>query len=157
MARKIAKSDTNPHIREKNSPLETLALQALRRFGDYNPGTVDGDVMLMFLEFANMIIDDIRMHPYHDNTDLEYYESIQDVRPIDDIILVQGLLYHYAMQQGSDKIQVYLPTYNSTLNRQLWHKINGNTKIRMTVVDDGTNKANAGGGTTNTNNGTVTY
>jgi hypothetical protein len=97
------------------------------------------------------------MHPYHDNTDLEYYESIQDSRPIDDIILVQGLLYHYAMQQGSDKIQIYLPTYNSTLNRQLWHKINGNTKIRMTVVDDGTNKANAGGGTTNTNNGTVTY
>ena len=68
MARKIAKSDTNPQIREKNSPLETLALQALRRFGDYNPGTVDGDVMLMFLEFANMIIGDIRMHPYHTTT-----------------------------------------------------------------------------------------
>lgn len=153
----MANSDTNPHIREKFSPLETLMLQALRRYGDYNPGTVDGDVMLMFLEFANMIIDEIRQHPYHDNTDIDYYESISEFREINDQIIVAGLLYHYALQQGSEKVQFYLPSYNTTLNRQLWNKKNGNTKIRMTVVDGGTNKKNVGGGVTDPDNGTVTY
>ncbi len=124
-------SNTNPHIRATYSPLETLIFQALRRYGDFNPGTLDGDVGLMFLEFANMVIDDI--------------------------IIVQGLLYHYALQQGSEKVSVYLPTYNTTLNRQLWRQKNGNTKIRMTVVDDGTNKGNINNGKTNTVNGTVSY
>ena len=61
-------SNTNPHIREKHSPLESLIFQALRRYGDFSPGTLDGDVGLMFLEFANMVIDDIRMHPYAPST-----------------------------------------------------------------------------------------
>ena len=65
-------SNTNPHIRESNSPLQTLAMQALRRFGDFHPGTVDGDVMLMFLEFANMVIDEIRLHPYHDGCNTKH-------------------------------------------------------------------------------------
>ena len=167
-------SNTNPHIREKNSPLESLIFQALRRYGDFSPGTLDGDVGLMFLEFANMVIDDIRMHPYAPSTTttttsgdtttttttvngIDYYESLQDVREIDDIIIVQGLLYHYALQQGSEKVSVYLPTYNTTLNRQLWRQKNGNTKIRMTVVDDGTNKGNINKGKTDTVNGTVSY
>jgi len=153
----MANSDINPQIREKHSPLETLMLQALRRYGDYNPGTVDGDVMLMFLEFANMIIDDIRMHPYHDNTDIDYYESISEFREIDDAIMIAGLLYHYAMQPGSERVQFYMPTCSQTLDRQLWRKKNGNTKIRMTVVDGGTNKKNVGGGKTDPDNGTVTY
>ena len=61
-------SNTNPHIRDKNSPLSVLIMQTLRRYGDFHPGTVDGDVMLMMMEFANTIIDDIRQHPYHDTT-----------------------------------------------------------------------------------------
>ena len=150
-------SNTNPHIRETNSPLNTLAMQALRRYGDFHPGTVDGDVMLMFVEFANMVIDEIRMHPYHDGTDIDYYQSATDVRKIKDIIMVQGLLYHYALQQGSEKMQMYMPTYFATLNRELWQSVNGNTKIQMKVVDGGTNKANINGGTTNANNGTVSY
>ena len=60
----MAQSNVNPHIRDNNSPLSTLALQALRRYGDFNSGSVDGDVMGMFVEFANMIIDEVRMHPY---------------------------------------------------------------------------------------------
>ena len=153
----MAKSDTNPHIRENNSPLNTLAMQALRRFGDFHPGTVDGDVMLMFIEFANMVIDDIRAQPYYDNVAIDYYQSATDVRKIKDIIMVQGLLYHYALQQGSEKMQMYMPTYFATLNRELWQSVNGNTKIQMKVVDGGTNKANINGGTTNANNGTVSY
>jgi len=153
----MATSNTNPHIRETYSPLNTLVMQAIRRFGDFHPGTIDGDVMLMFMEFANQIIDEVRMHPYHDGTDIDYYQSQTDVRAIPDPIIIQGLLYHYAVQQGSDKFQLYMPMYNKLMNQLLWQKINGNTKIQMRVVDDGTNKRNTGGGKTNENNGTVTY
>ena len=152
-----AQSDTNPQIKDGNSPLQTLAMQALRRYGDFHPGTVDSDVILMFIEFANMVIDEIRQHPYHDNTDIDYYTSPTDTRPVKDIIIVSGLLFHYATQQGSEKISLYMPTYYSTLNRELWNKKNGNTKIQLTVVDNGTNKRNINGGTTSAVNGSVTY
>ena len=153
----MAQSNTNPHIRENYSPLETLAMQALRRFGDFHPGTVDGDVMLMFIEFANTIIDEVRNHPYHDNTEIDYYQSQSDVREIPDPIIVNGLLYQYALQQASDKLSVYMPLYNRTLNQLMWQKLNGSTKIQLTVPDGGTNKRNVAGGKTNKNNGTVTY
>lgn len=153
----MANSNTNPQIRDTYSPLNSLVMQALRRYGDFHPGTIDGDVILMFMEFANIIIDEIRMHPYHDGTEIDYYQSPTDVREIPDIIIVSGLLYHYAVQQGSQKIELYMPTYNRTLNQQLWQKLNGNTKIQMRVVDDGTNKRNTGGGETDVNNGTVSY
>ena len=61
------------------------------------------------------------------------------MRPIDDIILVQDCCTTTPCSRAAAKSKS-LPTYNS-INRQLWHKINGNTKIRMTIVDDGTNKA----------------
>lgn len=163
-------SDSNPHIRENNSTLQALAMQALRRYGDFHPGTIDGDVMLMFIDFANMIIDEVRAHPYAPTTSttingttttavtgIDYYVSQTDVREIKDIIIVQGLLYHYAVQQGSDKIQFYMPTYYNTLNRELWEAKNGNTKIQLTVVDDGTNKRNINGGKTSAFNGSVSY
>lgn len=153
----MANSNTNPQIRENYSPLNTLAMQAIRRFGDFHPGTTDGDVMLMFLEFANQIIDEIRMHPYHDGKEIDYYQTPTDVRAIPDPIIISGLLYHYALQQGSDKLQIYMPTFHRTLNQLLWQKRNGNTKIQMRVVDDGTNDRNLGGGKVNTNNGTVSY
>ena len=115
------KSNANPHIKSGYSPLRTLCMSALRRYGEFSPGTVDGDVLLMFIEFANMVIDDIRMHPYaptKNDTDsagtnivvpvtFDYYEGLDDVREIDDVIIVQGILYHYAMQQGSEKLQFY--------------------------------------------------
>lgn len=153
----MANSNTNPQIRENYSPLNTLVMQAIRRYGDFHPGTIDGDVMLMFMEFANQIIDEIRMHPYHDGSDIDYYQSPTDVRAVRDPILIQGMLYHYALQQGSEKIQMYMPMYNKILNQMLWQDLNGNTKIQMKVVDDGTNKRNTGGGTTDENNGTVSY
>lgn len=153
----MAESNTNPHIRENHSPLNTLAMQALRRFGDFNPGTVDGDVLLMFVEFANMIIDEIRMHPYHDGKDIDYYQSPTDVREIPDSIIVNGLLYYYAVQQASPMMEIVTPIYYRTLNHQLWQKLNGNTKIQLRVVDNGTNKKNANNGKTNKNNGTVSY
>ena len=163
-------SNTNPHIRTKYSPLRTLAMQALRRFGDFNASTVDGDVVLMFLEFANMVIDDIRQHPYAARTTtttttngqtvttttanaIDYYTSPDETREIDDQIIVAGILAHYAVQQGSEKMQIYMPNYYRTLNQQLWNELNGNTRIKLRVVDDGTNKRNANDIKTNVYNG----
>lgn len=153
----MAQSNTNPHVRETNSPLNTLAMQALRRYGDFNPGTVEGDVMLMFIEFANMIIDEIRMHPYYNGVEIDYYQSPTDVRAINDQIVVSGLLYHYAAQQMSDKLQIYTPAFQRTMNQRLWEQYNGNTKIQMRIMDDGTNKRNVNGARTSTKNGTVSY
>jgi len=137
-------SNSNPQIKNGRSPLQVMCMQALRRYGEFSPGTVDGDVLLMFIDFANMVIDDIRMHPYAPTAStttnnvtttvpvtIDYYESLSDVRDIDDIIIVQGLIYHYAMQQGSEKIQFYMPMYHRTLNQQLWRRLNGYT-VRYT-------------------------
>ena len=151
-------SKTNPHITDGNSPLRILAMQALRRFGEFSPGTVDGDVLLMFLEFANLVIDDIRMHPYHDPaTEIDYYQALDESRPVDDTIIVAGLLAHYSAQQGSDKLALLMPQYLQILNRQLWRSFNGNTQIKLRVVDDGTNPANKNDGKTSVKNGLVTY
>ena len=148
-------SNLNTHIGDNHSPLETLAMQALRRFGDFHTGTIDGAVMLMFIEFANMIIDDVRVHPYHDGTDIDYYTSSTDIRKVPDPIIIQGLLYHYSLQQASDKVSIYMPMYNKGLNQHMWQALNGNTKIQMKVTDGGTNQRNSEGLITNKYNGTV--
>jgi hypothetical protein len=147
-------SDSNPHIRSGYSPLETLIFQALRRYGEMSPATIDGDTSLMFLEFANMVIDEVRSHPYHDGTQLNYYLSLQDVREVPDPIMIAGILYHYASQQGSSKIQLFMPGYFRTMNQMMWLKINGNTPIQLRVVDGGTNPRNQTGDT-DPLNGTV--
>ena len=133
-------SDFNPHIRNVNSPLETLILQALRRFGDYAPSTASGDTIIMFIEFANQIIDEVRMHPYWDGTEIDYYEHPSEARAIPDNIIVSGLLFHYAMQQASEKFQMYSQSYIRTMNQERWRRLNGgNTKIQMRVMDNGSN------------------
>lgn len=151
----MTQSDMNPHIRTGNSPLQTLIMQVLRRYGEFSPGTVDGDTALMFIEFANMTLDEVRNHPYHDGSDLPYYLALSDVRAVPDPIIIAGILYHYAMQQGSDKIQFYMPSYFRTMNQLLWYKANGSTQISMRVVDGGTNWRNSDGLTTSQLNGLV--
>lgn len=169
----ILDSQTNPQVTNGKSPLRTLSMQALRRFGDFNANTVDGDVLLMFLEFANIIIDDIRMHPYAPRTTvsntsgsttttstninpLSYYLSVDESRDVDDQIIVAGLLAQYSLQQSSDKVKIYMPNYQRTLNQQLWRALNGNTPIRLRVMDDGSNPRNINGAKTSVINGTLT-
>jgi hypothetical protein len=149
----MANSDMNPHIRTGFSPLQTIVMQVLRRYGEFSPDSVDGDTALMFLEFANMVLDEVRMHPYHDGSALPYYQALSDFREVPDPVLIAGILYHYSMQQGSEKVQFYMPNYFRTLNQLLWHKLNGNTAIQMRVVDDGTNPRNSEHVQTNTTNG----
>lgn len=126
----------NPHVTDDYAPLETLNLKALRRFGDMHPGTVDGDVGLMFIEFANDIVDEFNAHPYRDGqTPVEYYEALQDRRPIHDNIILNGLIYHYSFQQASAKTEAYRQRYYRTMNLLLNKAINGSDRKELQVVD----------------------
>ena len=96
----------------------------------------------MFIEFANMILDEVRMHPYWDGTQLDYYEHMSETRPVPDTIMIAGLLFHYSTQQASDKQETYGAQFIRMINQELWRRLNGNTKIQMKVTDNGTNPKN---------------
>ncbi len=129
------RSENNPQLRDRYSPLEKLMEQALRRYGEFSPATMDGEMKLMFLEFANMIIDEIRQHPYYDGTPIDYYTDLQQARAIPDPIIVAGLDFLYATQQGSQATPIKGQLYFRQMNQQLWYKLNGNTPIRIRPVD----------------------
>lgn len=128
----------NPHIRDEFSPLRTLISQALRRFGDFAPASLDGDTALMFIEFANMVIDEVRAHPYAEHlAGTAYYTALDEARSIPDPIMLAGLLYHYSMQQNSEKVQVFMPGFFRTMNTVLFQQLHGNRRIEMSPVDGG--------------------
>jgi hypothetical protein len=129
-----------PHIRDDYAPLDTLIKSAIRRFGDFSPQSVDGVVTNMFIEFANMVIEDYRSHPYYDGRKIEYYKSANEARPIPDQIMLLGLLAHYSFQQMSEKTPGYQAMYFKAMNQIMWHDINGNTAIKMRPMDGGSNK-----------------
>lgn len=129
----------NPHIRDTHSPLEALMLQALRRYGEFHPTSVDADLALLFIELANEVLHEHRIHPYHDGTDLPDYTHPAEARPVDDSVMIAGLLAHYCIQQGNTtKAGIYVPQYVRRLNGTLWHKLSGSGPIQMRPVDDGT-------------------
>lgn len=128
-------SANNPHLNEPYSSLETMTIQALRRYGDMHPGTVDGEVMMMFIEFANLVIEDLRGHPYWDNPEIDYYTHPSETRAIPDSVMVSGLLYHYSVQQQSSKIEAYGPMYFKQMNRILYQRKYGSGKIEMSPWD----------------------
>ena len=55
--------------------------------------------------------------------------------PIPDNIMVSGLLYHYAVQQQSNKIEAYGPMYFKMMNRVLYHRKYGSGKIEVSPWD----------------------
>lgn len=145
----------HPHIKDKFSPLGHLLQNALMMFGDFAPGPGDPHASRMLLSFANQIVEMIRQHPYHDGTQIDYYTSLDESRPIPDVIMEAGLLALYSAQQNSVKTQMYMPMFYSTMNSVLWGRKNGNTKIQMKVVDGGTNDRNINHGITDNFNGLV--
>lgn len=130
----MAASD-NPHIIPGTfSPLSSLISQAMRQYGDFP--VVDGETALMLMDFANTVLMDVRMHPYAaDLATIPQYTHVSEVREVPDRIMKAGLLAYYAVQQGSQKAQMYLPLYQRTLNAELWFRLNGNTPISMRPVD----------------------
>lgn len=148
-------SESNPHLGDGDySSLEALIVQSLRRYGDFNSRNADGETILLLLDLANSVIDDIRTHPYWDGSVLDYYRSPTEARSIPDAIMKAGLRFYYAEQQDSKKAQSAAAFYLRTLNSQLWYRLNGNTPIQMRVTDGGSNPSYAIG-TTDTLNGTV--
>ena len=115
----------NPHIRSDYSPLEELIMQALRRHGEFSPSTVDGDVSLMMMEFANEVLEEINSHPYWTGAMLKPYISIQEARDVPDNILVLGMLFHYAVQQHSSKAEMASEKFFRTMNQTLYRDKHG--------------------------------
>lgn len=135
-------SEVTPHIKDGHAPLAELINRALRRFGEFNPSTIDADLSLMMLEFANQVIEDTRAHPYWQGGRVPYYTSIHESRPIPDEIMISGLLVYYSGQQHSSKTELYLPLYTQRLNTVLWERMNGNAPIELTAPDGGTSSWN---------------
>ena len=125
--------------REKFTPLESLVRSALVRAGNFSPSRVDGEVMMMMIELANRVIEDVRQHPYWDGSDIDYYTDIQERRPIPDMIMIDGLSTHYFIQQGSDKAMVHLQLYQSNMANILHQRAYGNKPYTRSVTDGGSN------------------
>lgn len=133
-------SNSNPHIKDVYSPLQKLAMSALRRYGEFAPESVDGNVMLMFIEFANEVIDDIRVHPYFsDAYEIEYYTHHTESRSIPDTIIIHGLMFKYAAQQASEKTQMYGPLYYKVMNQILYTEYARNSQLSIVPMDEGSN------------------
>ena len=127
-----------PHIQDgATSRLEDLSRMVFRRYGDFSASTIEAEALSMMIELANMVVDDVRMHPYA-STALQsepYYHAMQDRSAIPDNIMVAGLLFYYAEQQGSERVGSYGPKFARTMNQELWRAANGNTSIEMTPWD----------------------
>ncbi|WP_138465353.1 hypothetical protein [Poseidonocella sp. HB161398] len=136
---------SNPHIRDGSSPLSKLVIDALRVYGEYHPSTIDSDLALMMLGLGNTVLDDYRTHPYWtslaDAPVLHDYTQIDDARPVHDRVMTQGLLAYYCVQQGSQKMGLHVPRYQSLLNRTLWHDLSGSGPISLSALDEGPSRS----------------
>ncbi|CAK9091020.1 Uncharacterized protein SCF082_LOCUS42900 [Durusdinium trenchii] len=84
---------------------------------------------------ANEIVEDVRAHPYWQSGQIDYYTDIEEVRPIPDQIVINGILFKFSEQQMSEKARLYGPKYFSTMSQILWERLNGNAPINVHVVD----------------------
>lgn len=113
-------TSTSPQITDKYAPLDVLTLRALRRYGEMAPSTVDGETTIMFMDYANSILDDIMEHPYwQKGVELAYYTHQTETRPVPDTLLLAGLIAKYALDQASAKAQRYEADYYKRLNQVL--------------------------------------
>ena len=132
----MAEFETSPHIRDEFSPMENLAMRALRRFGEGAPSTMDAETMIMFIDFANAVIDDILEHPYWDKTPLPYYQHQSEFRAIPDTLMLAGLLSKYSVDQASQRAQRYELEYHKRMNQVLLRRKYGpNASFELQAVD----------------------
>jgi len=131
----------SPHIRDEYSPLQHLAMNALRLWGEYHPSTMDSDMSILMLDLANDVVGEWNDHPYVKEaglTPVDEYVSIEEARSIPDDVMTKGILAHYAVQQFSPKAQLIMPQYYKLMNRRTWDILSGGGKIRLRQVDGGT-------------------
>ena len=127
--------------RKNFSPLENLIRSALVRAGNFSPARVDGEVMMMFIELANRVVEETRRHPYWTGGDIDYYVSQSECRSIPDMIMIDGLTAHYLIQQGSEKAALAMRMYQSNMSDMFYERIYGNAAIKIAITDKGSNKA----------------
>lgn len=125
---------------KENTPLEDLVRSALTRAGNFSPSRIDGEVMMMMIELANRIVEEIRRNPYWAGGDIDYYNDPTECRPIPDMIMIDGLTAHYLIQQGSDKAMVFLQMYQANLTDTLHNRTHGNKGYAVNIKDGGSNK-----------------
>lgn len=125
--------------REKFTPLENLVRSALVRAGNFSPSRVDGEVMMLMIELANRVVEDVRQHPYWEGGDIDYYQDITERRPIPDMIMIDGLTAHYFIQQASEKAMVFLQLYQANMANILHERAYGNKAYTRAIVDGGSN------------------
>lgn len=131
----MAESALNPPIRDEFSPLDQLIDQALRRMGEYAPGTVSASMKLMFLDFANMVVEEVRTHPYHEGEAIPYYTALTEARPIPDTIMLNGLVFHYKTHAGDANAPLAGSFFYRSLNGILYERTYGNTPIEVRPRD----------------------
>ena len=121
--------------KEKFSPLEDLVRSALVRAGNFSPSRIDGEVMMMMIELANRVVEDVRKHPYWNGGDLDYYNDPTEFRAIPDMIMIDGLTAHYLIQQGSEKAVMFLQLYNALLTDILLTRQDGNVRYSAKPIE----------------------
>lgn len=136
-------STTAPHIRQGNAPLNVLIKRAIVRHGDFNPEVVGGEIDMAMLEWANLIIDDVRAHPYWSGP-LDYYTHPSEARDVPDNVIVAGLVAKYADQQGDENAGRRHAQYLHTLNQLLYYRIYGNRQHEIRPRDGGSRPDAAG-------------
>jgi hypothetical protein len=111
--------------------------RALRRYGEMSPSSTEGDAALVFIDYANEVLAEIRNHPYWpEGESLLDYVSIEEQRPVPDQVVLLGILGRYAFDQGSKKAAGYMGSYYGALNGLLHEKkYGGSVPIEMQVVD----------------------
>lgn len=127
--------------RGSHSPLENLVRSALVRSGNFSPARVDGEVMMLMIELANRVIEDIRRHPYWEGGDIDYYIDQTQIRAVPDIVMIDGLTAHYMIQQGSEKAALAMRLYQSNMSDILFERKYGNNELCIEITDGGSNKA----------------
>jgi hypothetical protein len=121
--------------REKFSPLEDLVRSALVRAGNFSPSRIDGEVMMMMIELANRVVEDIRKHPYWNGGDLDYYNDPTEFRAIPDMIMIDGLTAHYLIQQGSEKAVMFLQLYQALMTDILLTRQDSNKTYSIKPIE----------------------
>lgn len=129
------KSAQAPNISQPYADLDDMITKAIQRFGNMSAQTVQGDVRLMMVGYANVIIEELRAHPYFSIPDLDYYISLNDKRPIPDEIMIAGLTYYYADWNDSNKAAKFGRAYYKNMNTILYQRKFGTGKIEMNTVD----------------------
>ena len=123
--------------KEQFTPLEDLVRSALVRAGNFSPSRIDGEVMMMMIELANRVVEEVRKNPYWEGGDIPYYNDPTESRPIPDMVMIDGLTAHYLIQQGSEKAMVFLQMYQANLIDTLHHRVHGNKPYEIKIKDGG--------------------